>query len=130
MPPELNINSVTRHNRLLLTTEQQRDSRLKNSCIVIPYLFEVFGTLYFNLRSRIQKFASSFCSKPKNSENVVVCWVFHQLPLLFLFDIFAIHDRRWITVVYCESVNLIGSITAFYLPIENSYASVHIAHHV
>ena len=72
MPPELNINSVTQHNRLLLTTEKQRDSRLKNSCIVIPYLFEVNGTLYFDLRSRIQKFALSFCSKPKKSKNVVV----------------------------------------------------------
>ena len=34
------------------------------------------------------------------------------------------------TVVYCEYVNLIGYITVFYLPIVNSYASVHIAHHV
>ena len=45
------------------------------------------------------------------------------------------------TVVYCESVNLIGYITVFYLLIENSYmrvvhvflflhASVHIARHV
>ena len=34
------------------------------------------------------------------------------------------------TVVYCESVNLIGYIAVFYLLIENSYASVHIAHHV
>ena len=34
------------------------------------------------------------------------------------------------TVVYCESVNLIGYITVFYLLIENSYASLHIAHHV
>ena len=31
-------------------------------------------------------------------------------------------------VVYCESVNLIGYITAFYLLIENSYTSMHIAH--
>ena len=31
------------------------------------------------------------------------------------------------TVVYCESVNLIGSITVEYLLIVNSYASVHIA---
>ena len=34
------------------------------------------------------------------------------------------------TVVYCESLNLIGYITVFYLLIENSYASVHIAYHV
>ena len=34
------------------------------------------------------------------------------------------------TVVYCESVNSIGYITVFYLLKENSYASVHIAHHV
>ena len=34
------------------------------------------------------------------------------------------------TVVYCESLNLIGYITVFYLLIENSYALVHIAHHV
>ena len=34
------------------------------------------------------------------------------------------------TVVYCESVNLIGYITVSYLLIVNSYASVHIAHHV
>ena len=34
------------------------------------------------------------------------------------------------TVVYYESVNLIGYISVFYLLIENSYASVHIAHHV
>lgn len=87
MLPELNqINSVTQHNPLLLTTEQQRDSRSKNSCIVIPYLFQVYGTLYFDLRIRIQKFALSFCSKPKKSKNVVVCWVFHQLPFLRLLD--------------------------------------------
>ena len=36
----------------------------------------------------------------------------------------------YVTEVYCESVNLIGYITVFYLLIENSYASVHIAHHV
>ena len=29
-----------------------------------------------------------------------------------------------------ESMNLIGFIIAFYLPKENSYASVHMAHHV
>ena len=34
------------------------------------------------------------------------------------------------TVVYSESVNLIGYITVFYLLIENSHASVHIAHYV
>ena len=34
------------------------------------------------------------------------------------------------TVVYCESVNLIGYITVFYLLIENSYALVHIARNV
>ena len=34
------------------------------------------------------------------------------------------------TVVYCESVNLIGYITDFYLLIETSYASVHIARNV
>ena len=34
------------------------------------------------------------------------------------------------TVVYCESVNLIGYITVFYLLIENSSASVDIARHV
>ena len=34
------------------------------------------------------------------------------------------------TVVYCESVNLIGYITVCYLLIVNSYASVHIARHV
>ena len=34
------------------------------------------------------------------------------------------------TVVYCESANLIGYITVFYLLIVSSYASVHIAHHV
>ena len=34
------------------------------------------------------------------------------------------------TVVYCESVSLIGYIIVLYLLIENSYASVHIAHHV
>ena len=39
-------------------------------------------------------------------------------------------DKSKFTVVYCESVNLIGYITIFYLLIENSYASVHIAHHV
>ena len=33
-------------------------------------------------------------------------------------------------MVYCESVNLIGYITVYYLLIVNSYASVHIAHHV
>ena len=33
------------------------------------------------------------------------------------------------TVVYCESVNLIGYITVFYLLIENGYTSVHIARH-
>ena len=33
-------------------------------------------------------------------------------------------------VVYCESVNLIGYITVFYLLIVNSYASVHIARHI
>ena len=34
------------------------------------------------------------------------------------------------TVVYSKSVNLIGYITVDYLLIVNSYASVHIAHHV
>ena len=34
------------------------------------------------------------------------------------------------TVVYCESVNLIGYITVCYLLIVNSYASVHIARNV
>ena len=34
------------------------------------------------------------------------------------------------TVVYCESVNLIGAISVDYLLIVNSYASVHIMHHV
>ena len=34
------------------------------------------------------------------------------------------------TVVYCESVNLIGYITVDYLLIVNSCASVHITHHV
>ena len=38
--------------------------------------------------------------------------------------------RYKFTVVYCESVNLIGYITVSYLLIVNSYASVHIAHHV
>ena len=33
------------------------------------------------------------------------------------------------TVVYCESVNLIGYITVDYLLIVNSYASVHISGH-
>ena len=32
------------------------------------------------------------------------------------------------TVVYCESVNLIGYITVDYQLIVNSYASVHITH--
>ena len=34
------------------------------------------------------------------------------------------------TVVYCESVNLIGYVIVCYLMIVNSYASVHIARHV
>ena len=34
------------------------------------------------------------------------------------------------TVVYCESMNLIGYIIVCYLLIANSYASVHIARHV
>ena len=34
------------------------------------------------------------------------------------------------TIVYCESVNLIGYIIVCYLLIVNSYASVHIARHV
>ena len=34
------------------------------------------------------------------------------------------------TVVYCESVNLIGYIIVFYRLIENCCASVHIARHV
>ena len=34
------------------------------------------------------------------------------------------------TVVYCESVNLIGYIIVCYLLIVNSYVSVHIARHV
>ena len=34
------------------------------------------------------------------------------------------------TMVYCESVNLIGYITVFYLLIENCYASVRIARQV
>ena len=39
-------------------------------------------------------------------------------------------DYGKFTVVYCESVNLIGYITVDYLLIVNSYASVHIARHV
>ena len=34
------------------------------------------------------------------------------------------------TVVYCESVNLIGYIIVCYLLIVNSYTSVHLARHV
>ena len=39
-------------------------------------------------------------------------------------------DKYKFTVVYCESVNLIGYIIVCYLLIVNSYASVHIAHQV
>ena len=42
----------------------------------------------------------------------------------------AIWDWYKFPVVYCESVNLIGYITACYLLIVNSYASVHIVRHV
>ena len=42
----------------------------------------------------------------------------------------AILNQYKFTVVYCESVNLIGYIIVSYLPIVNSYASVHIARHV
>ena len=41
-----------------------------------------------------------------------------------------IDNKYKFTVVYCESVNLIGYITVDYLLIVNSYTSVHIAHHV
>ena len=39
-------------------------------------------------------------------------------------------DYYKFTVVYCESLNLIGYVIVFYLLIENSYAPVHIAGHV
>ena len=39
------------------------------------------------------------------------------------------HEYKF-TVVYCESVNLIGYIIVCYLLIVNSYASAHIARHV
>ena len=56
---------------------------------------------------------------PTKSCVVTLCAMLHDMDFLYKF-----------TVVYWESVNLIGYITDFYLLIETSYASVHIARNV
>ena len=59
---------------------------------------------------------------PKNPQNFNVV---SFLQVVYC-DSFTIRFWYKFTMVYCESVNLIGYITIFHLLIVNSYASVHI----
>ena len=63
----------------------------------------------------ISKVKNLFCAKDAISKLSQSCVIYNWYKF---------------TVVYCESVNLIGYIIVCYLPIINSYASVHIARHV
>ena len=54
--------------------------------------------------------------------------IFHMVGSVY--RLVTIRKSPQFGMAYCESLNLIGYITVFYLLIENSYASVHIAHHV
>ena len=59
----------------------------------------------------------------------MTCWMIQHAALITGHDL-SIISINLLLLVYCESVNLIGYITVFYLLIVNSYASVHIVHHV